>query len=58
MKVLVLSCNTGEGHNAVIHKHLDDYVGREKRQFDVSILSHRLLGRDSLETEPSHSHKA
>lgn len=43
---------------AVLYKHFGDYVGREKRQFDVYILSHRFFGRESLESEASHSNEA
>lgn len=42
----------------VIYKHIGDYVGREKRRFDVSIFSHHLCGRSLSEPESSPSHRA
>ena len=42
----------------VLYKHLNDHITREKRQFDVYILSHRLFGRGELQTEASRSDRA
>lgn len=42
----------------VIYKHIRDYVGREKRQFDVYIFHHRLLGRGESPSQAPSSGKA
>lgn len=39
----------------VIYKHLGDYLGREQRQFDIFLFSHRLFGRETPQTDVSHS---
>lgn len=41
--------------SVVLYRHLNDYITREKREFNVYILSHRLFGRRVLQAESSHS---